>query len=418
MRATIRERGTARMVLIPFIFIGWAATAVATAAVITVAMATLVPLLVLVAGFEAIFALHLNVERIGRYLQVFHERDDGWERVAMRFGQRFPGSGTDPLFAAHVPARDVGQFPAGGARRGRPGTGRSSRFCTWFSSIGCEWPARSRPPSAPGTSSDSRRCIASTPSRRGTGSPDQRLIFRGATPGIEIFARPAATIGHRNTDLWSETLRVRATCAASHARVAIIARQGHRQQQRPRGPLPGIRCIERLGRRVRACRRAAAVDGDRRNPQADRDVGVGRALVERQPPAPAPASLTRAVATIGASGGMPPARTIPHQLLLHRQTAAVRPALVFLGQCQRRATSESRRRAPPSAAGSAERRSTSIHASAAIALTDVPPPTRPTLNVVCGSRGTCRSAMPASPGRARGPDWRSRNRRSCGRRVP
>jgi hypothetical protein len=86
------------MVVIPFIFIGWAGTAVATAAVITVAMATLVPLLVLVAGFEAVFALHLNVERIGRYLQVFHEEDDGWEAVAMRFGQQFPGTGPDPLF--------------------------------------------------------------------------------------------------------------------------------------------------------------------------------------------------------------------------------------------------------------------------------------------------------------------------------
>lgn len=99
MRDTIRQRGTARMVLVPVVFIGWAATAVATAAVITVALSTLVPLLVLAAGFEAIFALHLNVERIGRYLQVFHEREEGWEHVAMAYGQRFPGSGPDPLFA-------------------------------------------------------------------------------------------------------------------------------------------------------------------------------------------------------------------------------------------------------------------------------------------------------------------------------
>jgi len=87
------------MVLVPVVFIGWAATAVATAAVITVALSTLVPLLVLAAGFEAVFALHMNVERIGRYLQVFHEREDGWEQIAMTFGQRFPGSGPDPLFA-------------------------------------------------------------------------------------------------------------------------------------------------------------------------------------------------------------------------------------------------------------------------------------------------------------------------------
>jgi hypothetical protein len=99
LRETIRQRGTVRMVLVPVIFIGWAATAVATAAIITVAISTLVPLLVLVAGFEAIYAMHLNVERIGRYLQVFHEQDGGWENVAMTFGQRFPGTGPDPLFA-------------------------------------------------------------------------------------------------------------------------------------------------------------------------------------------------------------------------------------------------------------------------------------------------------------------------------
>jgi len=99
MRDTIRQRGTARMVLVPVIFIGWAAIAVATAAVITVALSTIVPLLVLAAGFETIFALHMNVERIGRYLQAFHEREGGWEQVAMAFGKRFPASGPDPLFA-------------------------------------------------------------------------------------------------------------------------------------------------------------------------------------------------------------------------------------------------------------------------------------------------------------------------------
>jgi hypothetical protein len=85
------------MVLLPLVFIGWALAAIATAAVITVAISTVVPLLVLAAGFEAIFALHVNVERLGRYLQVFHEDGRGWEHVAMRFGERFPGAGPDPL---------------------------------------------------------------------------------------------------------------------------------------------------------------------------------------------------------------------------------------------------------------------------------------------------------------------------------
>jgi hypothetical protein len=113
MRDTIRQRGTARMVLVPVIFVGWAAAAIATAAVITVAISTLVPLMVLAAGFEAIFALHMNVERIGRYLQVFHEEGGGWERVAMTFGRRFPGSGPDPLFVQlFVLATSVNFLPA------------------------------------------------------------------------------------------------------------------------------------------------------------------------------------------------------------------------------------------------------------------------------------------------------------------
>jgi hypothetical protein len=113
MRATIQQRGTARMLVLPIIFVGWAATAVATAAVITVAVSTLVPLLVLVAGFEAIFALHVNVERIGRYLQVFHEHDRGWERVAMSFAERFPRTGPDTLFGRlFVLATSVNFLPA------------------------------------------------------------------------------------------------------------------------------------------------------------------------------------------------------------------------------------------------------------------------------------------------------------------
>ena len=81
----------------PFTVAAWAATTIAAAAVITIALGTLVPLLVLVAGFEAVYALHTNVERIGRYLQVFHEPHGGWEHVAMEFGKRLR-SGPDPLF--------------------------------------------------------------------------------------------------------------------------------------------------------------------------------------------------------------------------------------------------------------------------------------------------------------------------------
>jgi hypothetical protein len=113
LRATIQQRGTARMVLMPVIFIGWAATAVATAAVITVAVSTLVPLFVLVAGFEAVYALHVNVERIRRYLQVFHESETGWEQVAAQFDQRYPQTRSDPLFSRlFVLATSINFLPA------------------------------------------------------------------------------------------------------------------------------------------------------------------------------------------------------------------------------------------------------------------------------------------------------------------
>ena len=114
LRATIQHRGTARIIVLPLVFVGWAGAAVAAAGVITVPVSTLVPLLILVAGFEAVFALHISIERIGRYLQVFHEGDGGWERVTMLFGQRFPGSGPDPLFGRlFVLATSVNFLPAG-----------------------------------------------------------------------------------------------------------------------------------------------------------------------------------------------------------------------------------------------------------------------------------------------------------------
>jgi hypothetical protein len=113
IRATIRERGTARLVLAPLIFIAWGAGAITTTAAIGIALATLVPLMVLAAGFEAIFALHTNVERIGRYLQVYHEDGEGWEHVAMDFGRLFPGAGPDPLYSRlFVIATSINYLPA------------------------------------------------------------------------------------------------------------------------------------------------------------------------------------------------------------------------------------------------------------------------------------------------------------------
>ena len=99
LRDTIRERGTARMWIVLVGLALWAALAVVTFALAPFPAATILPLLVLAVGFEVVFSLHTTVERIGRYIQVFHEAEPGWEHVAMAYGQRFAGGGIDPLFA-------------------------------------------------------------------------------------------------------------------------------------------------------------------------------------------------------------------------------------------------------------------------------------------------------------------------------
>ena len=100
LRATIRERGTARVCIFAGGMAAWAAATIATTALASTPIATLLPLLVLASVFEAIFALHVGVERIGRYVQVFHEEDasGGWEHAAMAFGRPAGAPTTDPLF--------------------------------------------------------------------------------------------------------------------------------------------------------------------------------------------------------------------------------------------------------------------------------------------------------------------------------
>jgi hypothetical protein len=114
LRATIRQRGTARVCIFAGGIAAWAAAAIATAALASTPVATLLPLLVLASVFEAICALHVGVERIGRYIQVFHETDRsgepgvagetggsaGWEHAAMAFGRPAGAATTDALFIA------------------------------------------------------------------------------------------------------------------------------------------------------------------------------------------------------------------------------------------------------------------------------------------------------------------------------
>ena len=98
LRATIRERGTARVWVFVAGVAAWAAIAVATAALASTPLAGLLPLLVLAAAFEGVFALHVGVERVGRYLQAAY--DDRWEQAAMAFGRPKGAVAADPLFIA------------------------------------------------------------------------------------------------------------------------------------------------------------------------------------------------------------------------------------------------------------------------------------------------------------------------------
>jgi hypothetical protein len=107
LRQTISTRGTVRMALVPVAFIAWALVGSSLLLDADLPIAALFSLAVLAAGFEAVLALHLGVERIGRYLQVIYEEREPtadatsprWETLAMVGGPSLPGGGTDPLFA-------------------------------------------------------------------------------------------------------------------------------------------------------------------------------------------------------------------------------------------------------------------------------------------------------------------------------
>jgi hypothetical protein len=116
LRQTIATRGTTRMILLPVTLIGWGALTLIILFLGEFPVAALISLAVLVGGFEAIHALHVGVERVGRYLQVQYEgRPDGprWETTVMAVGPSLPGGGIDPLFTfVFVGAAFINLIPA------------------------------------------------------------------------------------------------------------------------------------------------------------------------------------------------------------------------------------------------------------------------------------------------------------------
>jgi hypothetical protein len=101
LRRTIADRGTTRVVLQLVSLVSWATLATILGLYSDVPLLTVVPLGVLCAGYEAVWSLHVGVERVGRFIQVVYESAPGgptWETMAMRAGS-LPGSGTNPLFS-------------------------------------------------------------------------------------------------------------------------------------------------------------------------------------------------------------------------------------------------------------------------------------------------------------------------------
>jgi hypothetical protein len=107
LRETIAARGSLRTVLALSGLGLWSVVLVAVLVWLPFPIATIIPLLVLLVTFEVIRPLHFGAERIGRYIQAFHEEDGqpdrplsetpSWERVAMRLSP-VPGTGGHPLF--------------------------------------------------------------------------------------------------------------------------------------------------------------------------------------------------------------------------------------------------------------------------------------------------------------------------------
>jgi hypothetical protein len=96
LRAAIRVRETTAPVLLVAAILGWAALTLWVFTTDVLSAATLVPLIVLAASFEAVFALHLTASRLARYLQV--AGDAGWEHLALSYRQRFGAIGANGLF--------------------------------------------------------------------------------------------------------------------------------------------------------------------------------------------------------------------------------------------------------------------------------------------------------------------------------
>ena len=107
LRATIGQRGSVRTCVFVIGLAAWAVVSLSTT-LVSIPLITVLPLVLLAGTFEAVFALHVGVERIGRYLEVFHE--DRWEQTATTFGAPLAGTRSDPLFTLFFSLATIGNF--------------------------------------------------------------------------------------------------------------------------------------------------------------------------------------------------------------------------------------------------------------------------------------------------------------------
>jgi len=101
LRATIRDRAIARVILLAISWVGWAAIATAIMLVLPATPLLALPLVLVLAAFEVNLVAVRATDRICDYLRVvFEERRavPGWETASADLARRHPAATADPLF--------------------------------------------------------------------------------------------------------------------------------------------------------------------------------------------------------------------------------------------------------------------------------------------------------------------------------
>jgi hypothetical protein len=101
LAATIRVRSTVRVLVVVITWVGWAALALTIMLVVPAPLLLLVPLVLLLAGFEANLTIVRTTDLMSTYLRVTFEEDRGvaaWETVSANLVRRGRATRDDPLF--------------------------------------------------------------------------------------------------------------------------------------------------------------------------------------------------------------------------------------------------------------------------------------------------------------------------------